>query len=182
MSSWWSKQKKPQIRALIKQLTNPKNPDPIISAMMRASTEKPRPFGESVETYNRKMEGIKRDEMRKSMYSPVKKQRISPPSMSPPSTSSPSMSPPSMLPVKSPLTLKPLSIKPSITPESERAMTKKLEALSSPTRKVEKLPPLVLKPTPKRKFPSLTLEEIKRKRQESAQKLWDRLHSTTSKS
>ena len=105
MSSWWSKDKEVQINALKEELNrklNPTNPDPLIALMMRGSTEKPRPFGESVDM-------MKRIRQRKKPVLPPLKKRVR-------------KYPP----------ISPISVTPLITPESEKEMEEKLLRLSNP--------------------------------------------------
>ena len=105
-TSWWSKRKKPQIRALKEELNrklNPTNPDPLIALMMRSSTEKPRPFGESVDMMNRI-----RQRKKPVIPSPTKKARRQPP-------------------------ISPISVTPLITPESEKERERQLLSISNPT-------------------------------------------------
>lgn len=106
MSSWWSKDKEVQINALKEELNrklNPTNPDPLIALMMRSSTEKPRPFGESVDMMKRI-----RQRTKPVIPSPTKKARRYPP-------------------------ISPISVTPTlITPETEKKMEEKLLRLSNP--------------------------------------------------
>ena len=105
MSSWWSKDKEAQINALKEELNrklNPTNPDPLIALMMRSSTEKPRPFGESVGM-------MKRIRQRTKPVLPPLKKRVR---KYPPTS--------------------PISVTPLITPETEKKMEEKLLRLSNP--------------------------------------------------